>query len=120
MTRNIPVRLLGPVPATAHWLPGRAAPCLAADMAAGRRRAGASGGIWCLPGPSLTGPFDTSQAVRMAAESLYSGRLVRDRAGRWVLLAFRNRGPDGRFVGELTDPMPVRWTADGTALTIYL
>ena len=91
--------------------------CLATDMPAARRRAGA-GGIWCLPSPSLLGPFDTSRAVRMTGESLYSGRLVRDRAGQWVLLAFRNRGPDGRFVGELTDPMPVRWAAGGSTLTV--
>jgi beta-fructofuranosidase len=54
----------------------------------------------------------------MTDESLYSGRLIRDRAGRWVMLAFRNRGPDGSFVGELTDPMPIRWATDGSALQL--
>ena len=54
----------------------------------------------------------------MTGESLYSGRLVRDRAGRWVMLVFRNHGPDGRFIGELTDPMPVGWAADGSALKL--
>ena len=50
-----------------------------------------------------------TQAVRITDESLYSGRLIRDRAGRWVMLAFRNRGPDGSFIGELADPVPIRW-----------
>ena len=48
----------------------------------------------------------------------YSGRLIRDRGGRWVLLAFRNLGPDGGFVGEITDPMPVSWDRVGEALVV--
>jgi beta-fructofuranosidase len=40
-------------------------------------------------------------------DRLYVGRLVRDRDGEWVLLAFHNRGPDGRFVGAISDPMPL-------------
>jgi len=54
----------------------------------------------------------------MTGESLYSGRPVRDRAGRWVMLAFRNHGPDGRFIGELSDPMPVGRAADGSTLKL--
>jgi len=92
--------------------------CLTAELSGQRRKAGTSGGIWCLPGKSLLGPFNLTQAVRMTDESLYSGRLIRDRAGRWVMLAFRNRGPDGSFVGELTDPMPIRWATDGSALQL--
>lgn len=83
--------------------------CLSADLSGQHRAARTPGGTWCLPAPSLLGPFDLTQAVRMTNESLYSGRLVRDRAGRWVMLAFRNRGPDGHFIGELIDPLPVRW-----------
>ncbi len=76
------------------------------------------GGIWCLPCTSLLGPFNLTQAVRITDESLYSGRLIRDRAGRWVMLAFRNRGPDGSFIGELADPVPIRWATDGSALQL--
>ena len=92
--------------------------CLATELSRQRREAGTGGGIWGLPCESVLGPFDLTRAVRMTDESLYSGRLVRDRAGRWVMLAFRNRGPDGGFVGELTDPMPLQWAADGGALLI--
>ena len=92
--------------------------CLTAELGGERREAGTGGGIWCLPGKSLLGPFDLTQAVRMTDESLYSGRLIRDRAGRWVMLAFRNRGRNGRFIGELADPVPVRWANDGSSLEL--
>ena len=39
----------------------------------------------------------------------------RDRAGQWVMLAFRNLEAGG-FVGEISDPMPVSWAGDGSAL----
>ena len=92
--------------------------CLTAELGGERREAGTGGGIWCLPGKSLLGPFNLTQAVRMTDESLYSGRLIRDRAGRWVMLPFRNRGRNGRFIGELADPVPVRWANDGSSLEL--
>jgi beta-fructofuranosidase len=93
--------------------------CLTAELSDERRKAGTRGGIWCLPCKSLLGPFSLTEAIRVTDESLYSGRLIQDRAGRWVMLAFRNLGPDGTFIGELTDPVPVRWTADGSALELH-
>ena len=92
--------------------------CLTAELGGERREAGTGGGIWCLPGKSLLGPFNLTQAVRITDESLYSGRLIRDHAGRWVMLAFRNRGRNGRFIGELADPVPVRWANDGSSLEL--
>jgi beta-fructofuranosidase len=92
--------------------------CLAFGLSDERRKAGLPGGIWCLPCESPLGPFTPDRAVRMTSESLYSGRLVRDRAEQWIMLAFRNHGPDGRFIGELTDPMPIGWAADGSALKL--
>jgi beta-fructofuranosidase len=90
--------------------------CQAKQLSTQHQAAGTGGGIWNVPCPSLAGPFDPAKAVRISDESLYSGRLVRNRAGQWVMLAFRNLGPDGSFVGELTDPMPVGWAADGSTL----
>jgi beta-fructofuranosidase len=90
--------------------------CQAKQLSTQRQTAGTGGGIWNVPCQSLVGPFDPANAVRISDESLYSGRLVRNRAGQWVMLAFRNLGPDGSFVGELTDPMPVGWAADGSTL----
>jgi beta-fructofuranosidase len=33
-----------------------------------------------------------------------------------VMLAFRNTAPDGTFVGEITDPLPVAWEGDRLVL----
>jgi len=82
-------------------------------QAAGDRR----GGVWSAPGESVLGPFDLSQATPVTSEHLYSGRLIRDRAGQWVMLAFRDRDAQGSFGGEITDPIPVHWAADGAGLT---
>ena len=45
--------------------------------------------------------------------SLYSGKLVQDASGKCQFMAFRNFAPDGKFVGEITDPMPVTIQPDG-------
>jgi beta-fructofuranosidase len=39
--------------------------------------------------------------------SLYSGKLVRGPDGEWTLLASCMFAPDGTFLGELSDPLPV-------------
>ena len=64
--------------------------CLPGQLSRERRDASGPGAIWCVPGDSVLGPFDTGRAVPLTGEDLYSGRLVRDRAGQWVMLAFRN------------------------------
>lgn len=92
--------------------------CLTSELSADRRAAGAQGGIWSVPCESLLGPFDLSSAVRVTDQTLYSGRLIRDRAGQWLMLAFRNADGEGRFVGEITDPMPVSWAPGRTGLVI--
>ncbi|MDO7883461.1 glycoside hydrolase family 68 protein [Antiquaquibacter soli] len=70
-------------------------------------RAGSTGGIWALVAESTTGPFDAKQARLVVDESLYSGRVIRDRSGRCVMLAFENSTADGGFSGVLSDPLPV-------------
>ncbi|WP_137844273.1 family 43 glycosylhydrolase [Microbacterium sp. 2FI] len=76
-------------------------------------RHGMGGGTWAVPAESLLGPFDVDAAYPLTDESLYVGRLLRRRSdGQWLLFAFRNRGDDGRFVGGVTDPMPVGWEGD--------
>jgi beta-fructofuranosidase len=42
----------------------------------------------------------------------YAGRAVETRDG-WVMLAWLQSGPDGNFIGELSDPMPLRVDATG-------
>ncbi|MFB7884594.1 family 43 glycosylhydrolase [Microbacterium sp. NPDC056057] len=73
------------------------------------RRAEAAG-TWAVPAESLLGPFDIDAAYPLTGEDLYVGRLLQRRSdGQWLLFAFRNIGEDGRFVGGVTDPMPVQW-----------
>jgi beta-fructofuranosidase len=63
------------------------------------------GGVYVVPGRTLLGPWELANAVSVDHPSLYAGRLVRDRSGRWVLLGFRDTGESG-FVGEICDPIP--------------
>ena len=98
------------------WIEGRGVllfSCLTPELGPDRRAAGQVGGIWAVNVYSPTGPYDVGSAYLLHDESLYVGRLVQRRTGDWVLLAFRNVTPDGGFVGEITDPLPVRWGEDG-------
>ena len=84
--------------------------CLAPELSGKRRVDEGAGGIWAFAADSLSGLFHIEDAYRIADERLYVGRLVQDRAGRWQLLAFRNSEDDGRWIGEIADPQPVRWS----------
>jgi beta-fructofuranosidase len=81
--------------------------CMRAQLAAARGTPGATGGIWYVPVGSPTGPFDIASARPLTDDSLYCGRLVHDRSGNPVLLAFLYHDQAGQFVGELSDPLPV-------------
>jgi beta-fructofuranosidase len=87
--------------------------CLGPELSPARL---AGGGVWALRPDSLLGPYDVAQATRLTDESLYVGKLVQDRDGQWVLLAFVNQDDDGEFVGSISDPMPVALSAGSGAL----
>lgn len=73
-------------------------------------RSDVRGGTWAVPADSLTGPFHLDDAYPLTDETLYVGRLLQRRDdGQWLLFAFRHQDADGRFVGGVTDPMPVSW-----------
>ncbi|PKV95514.1 MULTISPECIES: glycosyl hydrolase family 32 [Amycolatopsis] len=63
--------------------------------------------LWTVPGASVTGPWDLSLARPVPVPNLYAPRLVQDAAGSWCLLGFVERR-EGRFAGELSDPVRVR------------
>jgi beta-fructofuranosidase len=86
--------------------------CLDPQFSAARRGTGATGGILYVPTDSPTGPFQIAAARPLTDDAFYCGRLVQDRSGQPVLLAFLYHDEDRRFLGELSDPMPVGW-ADG-------
>lgn len=86
--------------------------CLSSELSDERKARGERGGIWAVNVGSPTGPFAIETAYRVADETLYVGRLVKDRGGHWQLLAFMNTTPDGEWIGEIADPMPVSWVDD--------
>jgi beta-fructofuranosidase len=63
---------------------------------------------YICPGRSPLGPFDLTAAQPVPAPHLYAGRLDRRRDGSWVMLGFVGTDAEGRFVGEIGDPIPVR------------
>ena len=79
--------------------------CLGPQLSPTRRKAGEPGGVWALRPERLLGPYDVSRATRLTDESLYVGKLVQRRDGRWVLLAFVNQDAGGAFGGSLSDPL---------------
>lgn len=82
--------------------------CLGSELSQRRSASDPTGGVWAFPVDSPTGPYDLTAAYRLTDEQLYVGRLVRDRSGDWQLLAFRNSDGQAGWIGEITDPMPVR------------
>ena len=93
--------------------------CAPENLSAGRREAtGGSGGVWCARADGALAPYDLRHAVPLTDMSLYSGRAVRRRDGRWAMLAFLNEGPDGRFVGSVADPLDLRRTGRTIAVAV--
>jgi len=63
-----------------------------------------------------SGPFKPLHDDFMSGDgigSLYSGKIVDGPDGTPCFLAFRNFNAEGEFVGEITDPYPVRFEEDG-------
>ncbi len=80
-----------------------------------RRGAQATGGMWFVPGESLLGPWDFEAAGTFDHPSLYAARLIERQPGDWVIMGFSDT-VDGRFVGEIVDPIPV--VREGRALRL--
>ncbi|NNN19260.1 MAG: glycosyl hydrolase family 32 [Acidimicrobiaceae bacterium] len=87
--------------------------CLHPELSASKREKETRGGIWVTAGDDVIGEFDIANAHLLSDDRLYSGRLVRNRSGKWVLLAFHNQDENGEFVGEVSDPIPVTWDDEG-------
>jgi beta-fructofuranosidase len=83
--------------------------CLDPQLSAARRASGTTGGIFYVPTDSPTGPFDIAAARPLTDDALYCGRLIHGPSGQPVLLAFHYFDQTRRFLGELSDPMPVGW-----------
>ncbi|TXK19080.1 glycoside hydrolase family 68 protein [Homoserinibacter sp. GY 40078] len=83
------------------------------------RRADTTGGVWVAPVDDIRGPFGLDDVELLAPETSYAGRLVQDRDGAWMLLAFENvvDASDDGFGGWIADPVPVAsiWSASADA-----
>jgi beta-fructofuranosidase len=72
------------------------------------RRPDEGHGSFLAIGDSLLGPWDIAGAQPIAVPDLYAARLVRDRAGEWQVIGFVDGSVRDQFVGELSDPIPLR------------
>jgi beta-fructofuranosidase len=73
-------------------------------------------GTYSMVSDNPLGPFqavDDEPLVGDEIGSLYSGKLVQSPGGDWVLLAWRLFSPTGEFFGDLSNPMPVTFAANG-------
>lgn len=69
------------------------------------------------------GPFRFSTDHFLVGDevgSLFAGKLLRDPTDAWVFIAWRNVAPDGQFMGELSDPYPVKVDASGNLQVDWL
>jgi beta-fructofuranosidase len=64
--------------------------------------------IWSTPGPTVNGPWDLATARPFRHPHLYAPRIVTDVDGTPAVIGFLDE-VDGSFVGELTDPIRVRY-----------
>ena len=74
-----------------------------------RKSVDRDGGLYSIPVSKDLTNVDFTKSVRFDVDNLYASRLVKGNDGKWNLIAFINY-VDGKFVGELCDPIPV--TAD--------
>jgi beta-fructofuranosidase len=59
----------------------------------------------CIGNGFLTGPKQ---------DGLYSGRIIQDAHGNWQLMAFMGNDPQGKFVGNIIDPIKILQKPDGS------
>lgn len=92
--------------------------CDTAALSQARKDRGERGGIWALEPDAVVGEYEVEDAVLIAPENLYSGRVIQNRSGEWVLMAFENMADDGDFVGRISDPVPVAWSDDDSLIRL--
>ena len=93
--------------------------CDSPKLSMARREGGQRGGVWVVEAEDSAGPYPIENATLLAGESLYAGRLVRDRTGAWVMLAFDMSDAAGEFVGAVSDPQPVRFDEAARRLRLH-
>jgi len=83
--------------------------CCGPQWLDGDRKVDEPGGVYSLVVDANLKDVDFKRAVWFNQPDFYASRLIQDSNGVWNLIGFWNK-VDGKFVGELSDPIPV--TAD--------
>jgi beta-fructofuranosidase len=83
--------------------------CCGPQWLHGERKENEPGGVYSLVVDPILEDVDFRRAVWFNQPGLYASRLIQDAQGKWNLIGFWDK-VDGKFVGELSDPIPV--TAD--------
>jgi len=73
----------------------------------------ANPGTWAMPITAPGSAMDVTCAQPVTTTQHYSGRLIKDRDDKWMLMTFLGTSPDGKFRGVISDPIPVVLGAEG-------
>lgn len=84
--------------------------CCSHRWISAERKARETGGVYSVVANLDLSDLDISAAHCFDAPGLYAARLIRGLDGGWNLIGFWNE-PNGEFVGELSDPIPVTATS---------
>lgn len=85
--------------------------CCGPQWLHGERKQNEPGGVYSLVVDEKLSDVDFSRAVLFDMPGLYASRLIQDKSGGWNLIGFWDK-PQGTFVGELSDPIPVTASKD--------
>ncbi|PVZ55175.1 glycoside hydrolase family 68 protein [Arthrobacter sp. H-02-3] len=91
--------------------------CGVDTLAAKKAEGFGGGGIWSLETDQTSGPYEVASAAIVTTAPLYSGRLIQDRAGQWMMMACHDANSDGSFEGVISDPLPVHRDPERGGLT---
>lgn len=94
--------------------------CCAVDDIAPERRARRPEemtGTFVAVGESPLGPFDLDGASQVPVPQLYSARILKDRAGEWMIMGFRDGTDQEPFDGVLIDPVPLADVMPGISVS---
>jgi beta-fructofuranosidase len=80
--------------------------CCGPQWLHGDRKAQEPGGVYSLLVDQDLTDVDFTRSVWFDRPGLYASRLIQDASGNWNLIGFWDR-VDGKFIGELSDPIPV-------------
>jgi len=75
-------------------------------------------GTYSVPMDSPIGPFHFEKSDIFNAPYIYAGRVIRDREGQLNLIGFLTASHDSHAPCEISDPIPVQLTTDGTLQVI--